>query len=387
MIDDIVKPDRSPAPENTPASSGEDIQPIETPVVTESPQPPIAPVPRQPRWGRRIAISLAIALMAASIVAGVAWFWYKTQLQAVAPGSDEKVKVTVVPGTDPSGIAELLKENGLIRNEQAFLWYVRIEGVSGSLQSGVYRLAKADDTPSIVEHLTSGRTDTFSITFLPGNTLEKHREVLIDAGYDKEVVDAALQKEYTGALFSGKPKTADLEGYIYGETYNFAADATPEQILQRTFDEFQAVIEKNGLIAKYKKQGFSLYEGITFASIIQREERDPQNQRMVSQVFHLRLTKDMPLGSDPTYQYIADKQGVPRDPDINSPYNTRKVTGLPPGPIASPGESALVAVATPAEGDYLYFLSGDDDKLYFGRTFEEHEKNIREHCQKKCQIL
>jgi len=315
------------------------------------------------------------------------WLWYATSLRAVAPDSDEMVKVTVVPGTDPTGIATLLKDNGLIRSEGAFLWYVRLQGVAGSLQSGVYRLAKADDVPTLVGHLTSGKTDTFSITFLPGNTLSKHRQVLLDAGYEEEAVDAALNKRYEGRLFAGKPASANLEGYIYGETYNFAADATPEQILQRTFDQLQSVIDENELVEKYKRKGFSLYEGITLASIIQREERDAKNQTRVSQVFLLRLKKDMPLGSDPTYQYAADKQGVPRDPGIDSPYNTRRVSGLPPGPIASPGETALIAVATPAEGDYLYFLSGDDDAMYFGRTLEEHERNIREHCQKKCQIL
>ena len=95
----------------------------------------------------------------------------------------------------------------------------------------------------------------------------------------------------------------------------------------------------------------------------------------------------MPLGSDVTYQYIAEKTGQPRDPNLDSPYNTRKVTGLTPGPISSPSQAALDAVATPASGDYLYFLAGDDDKMYFARTNEEHEQNIQKHCQKKCQIL
>lgn len=385
MNNDIVKPDRplAPTPQTAPANS---VKPAVAPVVTE-PKAVVSPPPKRPRWGRRLLISLIIALVAATLVALAGWVWYKSQLQAVAPGSDEKVKVTIVPGTDPAGIAALLKENGLIRNEQAFVWYVRLEGVAGLLQSGAYRLSKAEDVPALVGHLTSGDTDTFSITFLPGDTVKKHREVLIDAGYDAKTVDAALAKEYTGELFAGKPKTADLEGYIYGETYNFPADATPEQILQRTFDQFQSVINENDLVTKFKERGFSLYEAITLASIIQREERDLDNQRKVSQVFQLRLRKDMPLGSDPTYQYIADKQGIPRDPGLKSPYNTRNVTGLPPGPISSPGETALLAVASPTNGDFLYFLSGDDDRMYFGRTLEEHEQNIREHCQEKCQIL
>jgi UPF0755 protein len=107
----------------------------------------------------------------------------------------------------------------------------------------------------------------------------------------------------------------------------------------------------------------------------------------IAQVFYLRLAQSMPLGSDVTYQYIADRTGVARDPDLDSPYNTRRYAGLPPGPIATPGLKALLAVANPAQTDYLYFLSGDDDITYFGRTFQEHEANIKNHCQEKCQIL
>ena len=92
----------------------------------------------------------------------------------------------------------------------------------------------------------------------------------------------------------------------------------------------------------------------------------------------------MTLGSDVTYQYAADKLGVARDPNLDSPYNTRKYKGLPPGPISSPGLSALQAAAAPASGDYLFFLSGDDNKTYFAHTNEQHEQNILQHCQKKC---
>ena len=146
------------------------------------------------------------------------------------------------------------------------------------------------------------------------------------------------------------------------------------------------MLEQNQLQEAFAEQGLSLYEGITLASIIQREAiggDEPQ----IAQVFYSRLSIGMELGSDVTYQYIADKTGVARDVNLDSPYNTRRYVGLPPGPIASPGVDALLATANPAEGDYLYFLSGDDDVTYFARTLEEHETNIREHCQQKCQII
>lgn len=340
------------------------------------------------RSKKKTIVAVFIAVVGAVFLLLLAGFlWYSSQLSAVEPGSDEKVKITIQPGSGVLDIASTLKENRLIKSEVAFDWYLRLTGKSGSLQSGSYRIGKGEDVPAIVGHLTSGNTDTFSITFLPGNTLAKHRQALIDAGYDPANVDAALNKEYEHPIFVDAPANADLEGFIYGETYNFGADATPEQILVRTFDQFESIISENDLVERYKQQGFSLYEGITMASIIQREVITAEDAAQVAQVFKKRYDMGMQLGSDVTYQYIADKTGQARSVDLDSPYNTRRYPGLPPGPIASPGLSALKAVASPAPGDYLYFLSGDDDKTYFARTNEEHEKNIELHCQKKCQII
>src|SRR5690606_28861198 len=123
------------------------------------------------------------------------------------------------------------------------------------------------------------------------------------------------------------------------------------------------------------------------ASIIQREVPTAGDQKQVAGVFYNRIKAGMTLGSDVTYQYIADKTGVPRDPSLDSPYNTRRYKGLTPGPIASQGQSALQSDAVLATNDYLFFLSSDDDKTYFGRTDAEHDRNIAQHCQKKCQIL
>ena len=120
------------------------------------------------------------------------------------------------------------------------------------------------------------------------------------------------------------------------------------------------------------------------ASIIQREVSNPEDQRIVAQVFYRRLAEGMRLESDVTYQYICDKLGVPRDVKYDSPYNTRLYAGLPIGPISNPGRSALLAVASPADTNYLYFLSGDNDITYFAYTNEEHEQNRENYCAIKC---
>lgn len=392
MKNDISSPARSqasmkpsPSTEAIPASPESPSEPatLPTPDISDiHDTPPKKKSPKRLLWGLLAAL---VAFFAVTTVSAL--LWYQHSLTAVDPGSSEKVRVTIEPGSGVAAIAATLKEKGLIRSEAAFGWYVRQQNKANELKSGVYRLSKAEDVPKIVDHLVSGNTDTFSITFLPGATLAKHRQVLIDAGYPAEKVDAALEKTYDHPLFATKPADADLEGYIYGETYSFPADATPEQILIRTFDQFQSVVESENLAALYQKQGFTLFQGITLASIIQREVATPADAAQVAQVFKLRLDRGMQLGSDVTYQYIADKTGQARSVDLESPYNTRRYTGLPPGPIASPGIDALTAVGSPAPGDYVYFLSGDDDKTYFARTNEEHEQNIRDHCQKKCQII
>jgi UPF0755 protein len=229
---------------------------------------------------------------------------------------------------------------------------------------------------------------------LPGATLKQDRQVLVDAGFATSEIDAAFSKTYDSPLFNSKPAGSDLEGYIYGQTYRFNGGDTAEAVLQRTFDEFAKVIQANNLEAGFRQQGLTLYQGITLASIVQREVGTPHgsdepssDQKQVAQVFYSRLATSMMLGSDVTYQYAADKLGVARDVNLDSPYNTRRYTGLPPGPIASPGLTALKAVAAPASGDYLFFLSGDDGLTYFARTEAEHQANIKDHCAVKCSAL
>jgi UPF0755 protein len=331
-------------------------------------------------------------LLAVVVAAGI---WYVTALRPVNPNDTSRERITIKPGSSLETISELLEQKHLIRSRLAFTLYARLSGAGASLQAGTYSLSPSESATAIIGHFRSGNVDQISITFLPGATLRRLpgetsdkrtdvESVLLKAGYKQAEIEAAFVKNYSHPLFADKPLGTDLEGYIYGETYKFSSNATVEQILEKTFDEYYQAVEKNNLIAGFKAQGLTLYQGITLASIIQREVTTPADQKQVAQVFLARLKNDMPLGSDVTYQYAAKKAGVPPSPTLDSPYNTRKVTGLPPGPISMPGLSALQAVAAPAPGDYLYFLSGDDGVTYFAHTSEEHEANIQNHCREKC---
>ena len=343
-------------------------------------------------WGIIAALgSIIVGVIAACII------WYQAQLQPVDPDSDRYIAVNIQSGMTPDAIGDLLEEKGVIRSDVAFDVYTRFTSSQHRLQAGSYKLSPAESTPQIVDHLVSGRVEQVKITFYPGATLvspahieeSKRTDVttsLKKLGFSDEEISAALDRQYDHPVFENKPDHMDIEGYVYGETYHFNADVTAEEVLIRTFDELYAVIEKENLKELYAKQGLNLYEGITLASIIQREAVGGDETR-IAQVFLSRLSIDMPLGADVTYQYIADKMGIPRDLNLDSAYNTRRFKGLTPGPIAAPGLAALKAVAHPADTDYLYFVSGDDNVTYFSKTFEEHERNVVQHCKVKCQAI
>lgn len=399
-----IKPVRPPvSPEPQLQSSPESIPPLaeapqpsaiaqEAPVTEQSPVE--APKPPQKRLLKWIIIAIVSLLV---LVGAAAITWYTLALRPVAGSDAAKVQVVIKQGSSPVQIGKLLEEKKVIHSQFAFDIYTRLSKSRNKLQAGAYMLSPSLSTPQVVESLTKGSTQEYTVTFYPGATLNtvsktadktpSHRQVLEKLGFTDDEIDAGFTADYSDLpLFADKPATADLEGYIYGQTYQVAAGSTVEQILRRTFTEYYAQIEKNNLIEGFKKQGLNLYQGITLASIIQREVSDAADQKQVAQVFFTRLTDGMMLGSDVTYQYAADKMGVARDHTLDSPYNTRIHTGLPPGPIGSPGITALQAVASPASGDYVYFLSGDDHKTYFAHTNEEHEANIVKYCAYKCSL-
>lgn len=339
------------------------------------------------RTVRKTLLIVAGAILALVVASAIAFFaWYQNGLQPVDRSDDSITEVVVESGMNPSQIGDLLKEKDVIRSATVFNLYTSWNRVGGKLQAGKYELSRSQPLSEIVNAMVTGAVTLHKVTFLPGATLAENRAALIDAGFPPGDVDRALAKTYTGVLFTDKPANTDLEGYLYGDTYFFSASTSVETILEQSFAEYTEVITQNDLIAKFSQQGLSLYEGITLASIVQREVYG-QDQAAVAQVFYNRLAIGMMLGSDVTYEYAAKKLGVTATPNLESPYNTRKYAGLPPGPIAVPGKAALLATASPSPNDYLYFLSGDDDVTYFAKTNTQHELNIVNHCQQKCLLI
>lgn len=368
-----------------------------------------APKRRMSR-GRWVAIGIVAVLLVGALGS---YLWYQQQLQPVGEGVTPQ-KVVITKDTSFSYVVGKLKERGLIRSEFAASIYGYLSGKHSQLKEGTCILVATDSTPALVDKLTRGCQDFKSVTFFPGATIEKplykpvHAElsdtmyikhILSTTGYSDAQINSALAKQYTGPLFADKPAGTSLEGYIYGQTYYIDPAATAESVLETTFRQMYQDISSNKLVEKFKAQGLNLYQGITLASIVQRElncegkptsertERCYQYQQEIAQVFLNRLKMGMTLGSDVTFIYAADQRGVTPTVDIDSPYNTRIHTGLPPGPIASPGIHALLAVGNPTPSDSIYFIAGDDGLIYFAKDQAGHEANIRNHCQQLCNEL
>ena len=239
--------------------------------------------------------------------------------------------------------------------------------------------------------------ETFDFTIAPGETIFDIKKNLAKIGYTQTEIDEAFNFNYSTmeglGYLSSRPAGATLEGYLYGETYNFYKGAAVKDILATFLGEMGNTIQENDLEAKYKERGLSLHEGITLASVVQKEASSPE-QPTVAQVFLTRLGLGIPMGSDVTVSYALDIIDPAREmhPDnesalvVDSCYNTRVHAGLPCGPISNPGLTALLAVANPSDTEYLYFLTGDDGVMYYSYTEYEHNQNAYLHCQELCNI-
>ncbi len=250
------------------------------------------------------------------------------------------------------------------------------------------------------------KAKTFSFTIRPGETIFDIKKHLLEVNrngdstdgdlipnYTEAEIDEALNATYDYDFLASKPEGSSLEGYLYGETHEFYGETTAKELISKYLEGMGQVISENDLISKYSAKGLSLHQGITLASVVQKESPSA-DMPTVAQVFLTRLSYGWKLGSDVTVKYALDVVDPNRETykdnqaalTIDSCYNTRLHGGLPCGPIANPGLSALLAVASPSDTAYLYFLTGDDGVMYYSYTEAEHNRNAYLHCQNLCNV-
>ena len=399
---------------------------------TESPRP--AKSSEKPmKKVKRILLSFFILLFLAGLFGG-GYYWYSLQpvssancrfdsAKAAAESNEKESNsvceyqtIEISAGESVKQIANNLKQADLIRNPLAFELYARINNLHAKLKTGKYSFRKTMSARAIAKQLVNGvvSSDVFNLTILPGTNLlgdkGKSQTGIIHQfrtlGYSEEEINQALTKHYDNPVLKGLyadetklsnpeiPVKLALEGYLYGETYQFYNHEKLENVITTILNQFNDVVVSNQLEEKFKARGLSLRRGIILASIIQKEA-NTEDMPGVSMVFQNRLKRGIALGSDVTATYAADITGIDRtnatNADIlavNSLYNTRKFPGLPPGPIAVPSKAALLAVAEPdsSKASMLYFLTGDDGLMYYSSTDAEHNQKIRDHCQKLCKV-
>jgi UPF0755 protein len=340
-------------------------------------------------FAKIIGVILVAVLVIVGAFCAVLYSEYQKDIEYSAANSPE-VNFEIKRGETLADVAGKLKEAKLVRSKISFELFARLNSKT-NLQAGMYSLSASMKIPEIVEVMNKGVfAKTFSVMFVPGGTVSMAKKVLKNVGFSDDEINKAFAKDYSAdfpKLFAGKPAEADLEGFLYGETHIFDKGTSVEKVLRRYLRDFEDKVVELDLATKFEKVGLNLYQGITFASIVQKETlNNLEDKKMVAGVFFNRMKAGMTLGSDVTYQYICDKLGLKRDYTIDNPYNLRRYTGLTPTPIATPGVSTLQAVVEPAKHDYLFFLSGDDDKNYYATTSAGHESNIQNHCKEKCLI-
>lgn len=343
--------------------------------------------PRKKRFVMKMFLVIVVILFVGAVAGGLyAKRWYDTALSARSTSADTIV-VTIPEGSSIKEIAELLESKKVIRNARAFDWYMRSRPDRDAIQAGTYEFSQSYSVKEIGDKLVAGEIAKNLFTVLPGSRIDQIRQNMLDTGFTKESIDAAFNPETykDHPALVDKPDIASLEGYIYPDSYEKTAETTPTSIIKLSLDEMNKYLtpDLRRLIAK---QGLSIHEGITLASVVEREVSSDEDRAIVAQVFYKRLKEDIPLGADATFFYAAAITGETASPELDNPYNTRMYKGLPPGPISNVSKESLQAIANPADTDYLFFVSGDDGVTHFTKTQEEHESATEKYCKKNCEL-
>lgn len=345
-------------------------------------------------WAKIAGVVFCSLLVLVGAASFVGWRYYNSLLEPVGPSS-ESVRVLVPTGATVSQIGSQLKEARLIQDERAFALYVRLTDARNSLQAGEYYLRPNMTVPQIVSSLSQGKVATDLLTILPGKRIDQLQQTFISAGFSEAEVTQAFQTDQYRDIPVVKelPAGASLEGYLYPDSYQKTATTKPTAIIRQSLLLMDKAITAD-IRSAFASRGLTTHQGIIMASIVEKEVSKADDMPKVAQVFLLRQERGMALGSDVTALYGAIIDGVtlPKDAGVaanvaighDSPYNTRKYRGLPPGPISNVGLVTIKAVAEPAGSDYLFFVAGDDGTTYFSRTVAEHEAYAKEHCIKLC---
>ncbi len=308
------------------------------------------------------------------------------------PGDDSRLTFVVRRGETATEISDRLQAEGLVRDARVFRWMAEIRGVAGELAAGEYELSPGMRSSDILAVLAEARTKSAPLLTIPeGWRAEEIADRLAARGIGTPAQFLAVvrQGRSTAGALSSRPPGASLEGYLFPDSYSVDSRSTPENIAERMVQQFDLRFTQE-MRDRAAALGMTVHQVVTLASVIEREAVVPSERPLMAGVFYNRLREGVPLQSDPTVQYALTVTApesqqqygwwktvlTAEDLEIDSPYNTYRYPGLPPGPICNPGLASLRAALEPETTDYLYFVARPDGSHAFARTLEEHNANV-----------
>ena len=327
---------------------------------------------------RLIIVFVALAALAAA----VAGFYYaRVDEKFQAYGGPEQF-VEISPGSGSRAIGRALAGAGVVRDEWTFRLAVYLTGTGRELKAGEYRFAGPLSPKEVARKLARGDVYLRPITFPEGWNIREMARLFESRGIGKAAAFVKAASD-TSAIRALDPKAQDLEGYLFPETYNLPRRTEASALVRSMVERFLQVFDQ-GRRAEAGARALTVREVVTLASLVEKETAKPEERPIVAAVYLNRLRIGMGLQCDPTVIYALERAGkytgnlTKKDLQFDSPYNTYKYAGLPPGPIAAPGQAAIDAVLQPATVDYLFFVSRNDGSHVFATTLAEHNRNVKE---------
>jgi UPF0755 protein len=346
---------------------------------------------------RRIVLTITIVtLLILIFIGGGGYLYIKSALEPVDKDSKVQKKVEIPIGSSVTGISQKLEASGIIKNAKVFKYYVKFKNEAGFM-AGEYELSPSMEIPEIINRLKTGKVlqqAAFQLTIPEGKQLREIAQTIAKAVNkpEDEVFNQLNDRTFIQTLMGKYPDllTTDilnpnikypLEGYLFPATYPFyKQDPTIEEMVTAMLDQTRKVTA--AYLADSSDEELTVHQLLTMSSLIEEEATVKADRKDISSVFYNRIEQGMPLQTDPTVLYAQGKHKervLYEDLEVDSPYNTYKHKGLPPGPIANAGKDSIEAAMNPSDTKYLYFLATKEGDVVFTKTLDEHNAAKAEH--------
>jgi UPF0755 protein len=336
--------------------------------------------------GRQVFLFLSLFMVLLFLL--MSFLYWKALLSPMEAGKQAmEVSIVIPEHSSCVEIGERLYKSGLIRTPNVFSAYARLKGLDQKLKPGPYQLNTGQSLPEIAGVLLEGPPNVIIFTMPEGYSLAQLTDLLAKRGLiDGERFKDCLAKPelYKNPFLKKIPPASGLEGYLFPDTYHIGSRTGEEQIIGMMLDRFESEMIKLDYERKAGRKGLSLHQAVTIASMVEGEAAVDEERPLIAGVIFNRLRLGMPLQIDATVEYALGGQRTKiyyKDLEVDSPYNTYRITGLPPGPINSPGRASLLAVIEPARTDYLYYVAKPDGSHAFSSSLSEHNNNKRKYQQ------